>query len=380
LMGLIIYIYALLGMSFFGHLEFNQGPNELYNRHANFNTFYVSCITLFRMATGESWNGIMHDCMQVYWWSWLYFTSFVVFGAYMILNLLIAIILETFSRVMKQEDMPVKPIHITNFLDIWTAFDPESFSFIDASDLKNFLRKVDEPLWPASEGMGATASLADITALIARIPVTGEGSDAKVHLVELFVALMKEAYGRGSIEQIEPKALKRVVADVVSLYPTIYRNDLSVFDKGRDKGSEVQRALEAMRINPTSATAYASLMVEHGVDTLADLTELTKADLDMFGMKTIHKNKVWNVIRQMRVQKKNDVAALIVTKEADITPQARVLWTAVKECTDTRGTLVMSNLAKTTRIDLHRTIMKVEEDEVHAIIREQADEERARTQ
>ena len=44
------------------------------------------------------------------------------------------------SSWLSWQDMPVKPIHITNFLDIWTAFDPESFSFIDASDLKNFLR------------------------------------------------------------------------------------------------------------------------------------------------------------------------------------------------------------------------------------------------
>lgn len=160
LMALVIYIYALLGMSFFGHIEFDKGPNELYNRHANFRSFHTSCLTLFRMATGESWNGIMHDCMAEggeFWWSWLYFCSFMLVGAYMILNLLIAIVLETFQRVMKLEEAVVKPLHVTGFLEVWSAFDPEQFSFIDAAQLKEFLRRLEEPLWPNCPGLGPNA-------------------------------------------------------------------------------------------------------------------------------------------------------------------------------------------------------------------------------
>jgi len=103
LLCLVIYIYALLGMSFFGKLPLGVGKNGLLNEHANFQSFHVSMLTLFRMSTGESWNGIMHDCMEVYPVAWIYFTSFILFGSYMILNLLIAIVLETFQCVMDQE-------------------------------------------------------------------------------------------------------------------------------------------------------------------------------------------------------------------------------------------------------------------------------------
>lgn len=34
------------------------------NVHANFQTFGIALLTLFRMSTGESWNFIMADCAR----------------------------------------------------------------------------------------------------------------------------------------------------------------------------------------------------------------------------------------------------------------------------------------------------------------------------
>ena len=60
-------------------------------------------MVLVRMATGESWNGIMHDCMtpgdlmsEVV--AYLYFSTFVVLGQFMMINLFVAVILENFER------------------------------------------------------------------------------------------------------------------------------------------------------------------------------------------------------------------------------------------------------------------------------------------
>ena len=36
---------------------------EFINEDANFCTFSVAFITMFRCATGEDWNGLMHDAM-----------------------------------------------------------------------------------------------------------------------------------------------------------------------------------------------------------------------------------------------------------------------------------------------------------------------------
>ena len=36
---------------------------DFLNRHANYEDFPNAMLVLFRMSTGESWNGIMHDTM-----------------------------------------------------------------------------------------------------------------------------------------------------------------------------------------------------------------------------------------------------------------------------------------------------------------------------
>lgn len=58
LMFLIFFTFAVAGMGLFGTVKHKDFINE----NANFETFYMAIITLFRASTGESWNGIMHDC------------------------------------------------------------------------------------------------------------------------------------------------------------------------------------------------------------------------------------------------------------------------------------------------------------------------------
>ena len=50
-MTLFIYLYSVLGVFSFAGVKLN---NEL-NDHANFQSFGVAAITLFRIATGEAW-------------------------------------------------------------------------------------------------------------------------------------------------------------------------------------------------------------------------------------------------------------------------------------------------------------------------------------
>merc|ERR1711871_1439463 len=57
LTSLFFLIFACLGVSLFG--EVVHGVQL--SRHANFETFPVAMLTLFRIATGEDWNGMMYD-------------------------------------------------------------------------------------------------------------------------------------------------------------------------------------------------------------------------------------------------------------------------------------------------------------------------------
>ena len=56
---LFFFIYSIMGMNLFGSVRYGENLN----RYANFRDFPAAMMTLFRMATGESWNGIMWDAM-----------------------------------------------------------------------------------------------------------------------------------------------------------------------------------------------------------------------------------------------------------------------------------------------------------------------------
>ncbi len=91
---------------------------------------------LFRIVTGEDWNRVLHDCMlsrpycssrphSSYWESdcgnWvaaiIYFCSFYVIITYIVLNLLVAIIMENFSLFYSnEEDALLSYADIRNFL------------------------------------------------------------------------------------------------------------------------------------------------------------------------------------------------------------------------------------------------------------------------
>ena len=97
---------------------------EYLNEHANFRTMQAAVLLLFRCVTGESWNGIMHDCMVDARLNpnrcsdeagdcgsppaaLIYFISFALVGSFVMLNLVIAVILENFSAIGSEEDLVV---------------------------------------------------------------------------------------------------------------------------------------------------------------------------------------------------------------------------------------------------------------------------------
>lgn len=84
-------------MSLFGSIE---GNGEYITKDSNFRSFYISMMTLWRACTGESWNGIMHECYDdqgvlaiVFWIAFQMFTFFIF------MNVFIAVIYENFSDI-----------------------------------------------------------------------------------------------------------------------------------------------------------------------------------------------------------------------------------------------------------------------------------------
>lgn len=58
LLMLIFFTFSVAGMSLFGKVP----AGEFIGENVSFTSFYLAMMTLWRASTGESWNGIMHDC------------------------------------------------------------------------------------------------------------------------------------------------------------------------------------------------------------------------------------------------------------------------------------------------------------------------------
>jgi len=57
---LLLFIYAVTGMNIFSHLKYQQIISEKWN----FENFTNAIFLMLRIATGESWNIIMNECMK----------------------------------------------------------------------------------------------------------------------------------------------------------------------------------------------------------------------------------------------------------------------------------------------------------------------------
>lgn len=153
---LLIIFYAFTGVVLFGNVKYG----EMLGRHANFQTATNAQAALFRIVTGEDWNKIMHDCMISHplcstrfegnFWqtdcgnataSLIYFGSFYVVIAYIVLNLLVAIIMENFSLFYSnEEDALLSYADIKNFQITWNMVDIHRKGVIPVSRVKFVLR------------------------------------------------------------------------------------------------------------------------------------------------------------------------------------------------------------------------------------------------
>jgi hypothetical protein len=105
LLMLFIFIYALLGMQIFGG-GFND-PEVVGTVRYNYDSFLSAFITSFIMLTTENWNSIMFYAFSGTTPQALiavYFVSCIFIGNWMLLNLFLAILLDSFSQV-EEEDM-----------------------------------------------------------------------------------------------------------------------------------------------------------------------------------------------------------------------------------------------------------------------------------
>ncbi len=92
-----IFIYSLLGMQTYGsYMDYGEGPPRL-----NFDTFNSAFVTVFVVLTMENWFVVLYDCLRTEQVNQvitiIYLVSWIFIGNFILLNLFLAILLESFS-------------------------------------------------------------------------------------------------------------------------------------------------------------------------------------------------------------------------------------------------------------------------------------------
>uniref|UniRef100_A0A8C3ATN3 Voltage-dependent T-type calcium channel subunit alpha n=1 Tax=Cyclopterus lumpus TaxID=8103 RepID=A0A8C3ATN3_CYCLU len=109
---LLFFIFAALGVELFGDLICDElHPCEGLGRYATFKNFGMAFLLLFRVSTGDNWNGIMKDTLRNCGQnstcyntvvSPLYFVSFVLTAQFVLVNVVIAVLMKHLEESNKE--------------------------------------------------------------------------------------------------------------------------------------------------------------------------------------------------------------------------------------------------------------------------------------
>jgi voltage-gated sodium channel len=138
LVTVILFIYGMVGWLLFA--------DEL---PAQWGTIGDAMLTLFVMLTLENFPIYMEAAMEVHPWSWVYFVTFILLAAFMILNVLIGIVLNSLEEARELDRRRRLGIGVPE-ADIAPAPVAERIQMLRAA-----LRELEDELrLPAPEGSG----------------------------------------------------------------------------------------------------------------------------------------------------------------------------------------------------------------------------------
>lgn len=198
LLALLLFVYAILGMSLFGHVKQQGALNDM----INFETFGRSMQLLFRLMTSAGWNDVLeslmiqpphcdinketssngdcgHPLLAI-----TYFTSFIIISYMIVINMYIAIILENFNQAHQEEEVGIVEDDLEMFYIRWSKYDPHASQFISFEQLTDFLASLDPPLGIPKPNTVALVAF--------NLPIS-KGN--KIHCLDILHALVKHVLG-----------------------------------------------------------------------------------------------------------------------------------------------------------------------------------------
>lgn len=204
LLFLVMFIYAIFGMSNFAYVKKEAGINDMFN----FETFANSMICLFQITTSAGWDGLLApilnskppDCdpKKVHPGSSVegdcgnpsvgifYFVSYIIISFLVVVNMYIAVILENFSVATEESTEPLSEDDFEMFYEVWEKFDPDATQFIEYSKLSDFAAALDPPLLIAKPNK--------VQLIAMDLPMV---SGDRIHCLDILFAFTKRVLGEG---------------------------------------------------------------------------------------------------------------------------------------------------------------------------------------
>ncbi|XP_038572598.1 sodium channel, voltage-gated, type I like, alpha b isoform X1 [Micropterus salmoides] len=204
LLFLVMFIYAIFGMSNFAYVKRESGIDDMFN----FETFGNSMICLFQITTSAGWDGLLApilnkrepDCDSQMEHPGNYykgncgnpsvgiffFVSYIIICFLIVVNMYIAVILENFSVATEESAEPLSEDDFEMFYEVWERFDPDATQFMEYSKLSDFADALDPPLRMPKPNMTQLISM-DLPM------VSGE----RIHCLDILFAFTKRVLGEG---------------------------------------------------------------------------------------------------------------------------------------------------------------------------------------
>ncbi|XP_044160926.1 sodium channel protein type 2 subunit alpha-like isoform X11 [Bufo gargarizans] len=204
LLFLVMFIYAIFGMSNFAYVKKEAGIDDMFN----FETFGNSMICLFMITTSAGWDGLLApilnskspdcdpnaehpgssvrgDCgnpsVGIF-----FFVSYIIISFLVVVNMYIAVILENFGVATEESAEPLGEDDFEMFYEVWEKFDSDATQFIQYSKLTDFADALDPPL---------RIPKPNYVQLIAMdLPMV---SGDRIHCLDILFAFTKRVLGEG---------------------------------------------------------------------------------------------------------------------------------------------------------------------------------------
>ncbi|XP_009871549.1 PREDICTED: sodium channel protein type 5 subunit alpha-like, partial [Apaloderma vittatum] len=209
LLFLVMFIYAIVGMTNFACIGWEGGIDNLFN----FQTFDSSMLCLFQITTSAGWDGLLvpvlknsnscapnldltneqkNNCTNK-GIGILFFVSYVIISFLIVVNMYIAVILENFSVATEESTDPLCEDDFDMFYETWGKFDPQATQFIEYSSLSEFADALAEPLRIPKPNKIQLISM--------DLPIV---SGDKIHCLDILLAFTKRVLGEsGDLDGLE---------------------------------------------------------------------------------------------------------------------------------------------------------------------------------